>query len=419
MPKSACASKILLVHQNFPGQFPHIATGLVARGHDVRSLGMSQGTVAGLTSYCYSPTRSSTAHIHPWIVDFETQIIRAEAALGAAFEIAATGFEPDLILAHHGWGESLFLKEVWPNAKLVIYCEYFYQVVGADVGFDPEFDIPEPGVAGRIRLKNLMNELHFPAADAGLSPTQWQKSLFPESFRSQIKVIHEGVDTQALQPNPLAQVTLNATSEHPITLRHGDEVITFVNRNLEPYRGYHQFMRALPQILRARPHAQVLIIGGDGHSYGAPAPDGKSWRDVFLDEVRSHLDLSRVHFLGQVPHETFVQVLQVSAVHVYLSYPFVLSWSLIEAMSIGCAVVACNTDPVKEVIEHNTNGLLIDFFQPDALAKSVIDLLADPVERARLASAARKTIQYQFDLQTQCLPKQLEWLEGLLPTREK
>ena len=396
----------------------HIAKGLLSRGHDVRSLGISKTTIEGVKPYFYQPQRSSTPEIHPWLVDFESQIIRAEAAFLAASEINASGFEPDLILAHHGWGESLFLKGIWPKAKMVIYCEFYYHAVGADVAYDPEFESPALDLECKMEMKNLINNLHFDKADAGLCPTQWQKSKFPESFRSKIKVIHEGIDVEKITPNRDAQISLNLPGGGQLSLEKGSEIITFVNRNLEPYRGYHIFMRSLPEILKQRPNAHVLIIGGDAHSYGPKAPEGRSWRDIFLDEVRHEIDLTRVHFLGRVSYDNFLRVIQVSAVHVYLTYPFVLSWSLLEAMSMGCVVVASNSGPVQELITHKKNGLLVDFFDVKLLANTVIKVLSELDEHSHLGAAARKCVIDGYALNTSCLPQQINWLESFLYSRK-
>lgn len=304
------------------------------------------------------------------------------------------------------------MKEVWPQAKLAIYCEFFYHPQGADVGFDPEFPPKDAGDACRLRLKNLNNLLHFEVADAGISPTHWQASTFPEPFRSKITVVHDGIDNQAVAPNPHVKLTLNGQ----LNLTKGDEVITFVNRNLEPYRGYHVFMRALPEILKNRPKARVLIVGADDVSYGARPDNGQKWKDIFAAEVRPHIsdaDWSRVHFLGNVPYQHFILLLQLSTVHVYLTYPFVLSWSLLEAMSAGCAIVASDTQPLHEAIKHNETGRLVNFFDHQALAQQVCDLLNQPQESQRLGANARAFAQQHYDLKTVCLPKQLAWAQGL------
>jgi len=407
---------ILFIHQNFPGQFKFLAPALVQHGHTVVAM-ILQKTEArewqGVKLVPYTASRGTTPNVHPWVSDFETKTIRGEACFKATLQMKAQGFTPDVIIAHHGWGESLFLKEVWPDAKLAIYCEFFYHPHGADVGFDPEFPPKEVGDACRLRLKNLNNLLHFEVADAGISPTYWQASTFPPPFRDKITVVHDGIDTQAVAPNPQIKLTLNGT----LSLSKDDEVITFVNRNLEPYRGYHIFMRVLPEILKRRPNARVLIVGGDDVSYGARPDSGQKWKDIFAAEVRpqiSDADWARVHFLGNIPYQNFIPLLQLSTVHVYLTYPFVLSWSLLEAMSAGCAIVVSDTQPLREAIKHDETGRLVNFFDVAGLANEVCALLDDLATRQRLGQNARTFAQQNYDLQTVCLPKQLAWVEGLV-----
>ena len=407
--------KILFIHQNFPGQFKFLAPALVKQGHTVVAMTMQKTETKewqGVRLAPYIATRGTTPKVHPWISDFETKTIRAEACFRAALRMRAEGLNPDLIVSHHGWGESLFLKDVWPQAKLAIYCEFYYHPRGADVGFDPEFPAEDAGEVCRLRLKNLNNLLHFEVADAAISPTHWQASTFPEPFRSKITVVHDGIDTQAVAPNPAVTLTLNGN----IKLTRADEVITFVNRNLEPYRGYHIFMRTLPALLKRRPQARVLIVGADDVSYGARPAEGKKWKDIFASEVRpqiSDADWARVHFLGHIPYQHFIPLLQLSTVHVYLTYPFVLSWSLLEAMSVGCAIVASDTQPLREAIRHNDTGRLVNFFDVPELANDVCALLDDPVARQRLGANARAFAQANYDLKTVCLPRQLQWVQGL------
>ncbi|MCF8185513.1 MAG: glycosyltransferase family 4 protein [Sulfuritalea sp.] len=407
--------KILFIHQNFPGQFKFLAPALVQQGHEVVAMIMQKIDLEvwqGIKLVSYLPSRSSTPNIHPWVSDFETKTIRGEACYRAARKLRNAGFMPDMIIAHPGWGESLFLKDVWPESKLGIYCEFYYHAQGADVGFDPEFPNKDDSEICRLRLKNLNHLLHFEVADAGISPTHWQASTFPADFKSKITVIHDGIDTQALAPNSSVTLTLNGN----VTLTKQDEVITFVNRNLEPYRGYHIFMRALPALLKKRPNAIVLIVGGDDVSYGARSDDGKKWKDIFIDEIRpaiSIADWQRVHFLGTIPYESFIPLLQLSTVHVYLTYPFVLSWSLLEAMSVGCAIVASDTQPLCEAIAHDKTGRLVDFFDHQALAKEICQLLDNAKLRAKLGKNARAFAIKHYDLQTICLPNQLAWVNQL------
>ncbi|MDT8428125.1 MAG: glycosyltransferase family 4 protein [Pseudomonadales bacterium] len=407
--------KILFIHQNFPVQFKYLAPALVQQGHTVWAMTMQKPSELewkGVKLVPYTNSRGSAPNVHPWLTDFETKVIRGDACFRAALKLKEEGFEPDLIIAHHGWGESLFLKDVWPQVKLGIYCEFYYSATGADIGFDPEFPPQDLGEPCRQRLKNLNNLLHFEIADAGISPTGWQASTFPEAFRKKITVVHDGIDTELLAPNSAASITINGA----ITLTNKDEVITFVNRNLEPYRGYHIFMRALPEILRRRPNARVLIVGGDAVSYGARPPGELNWKEIFAREVRpliSNADWNRVHFVGVVPYQHFIPMLQVSSVHVYLTYPFVLSWSLLEAMSMGCAIVASDTQPLHEAIKHDVTGRLVNFFDVEGLAREVCTLLDDPKARKRLGAAARSHARANYDLASVCLPRQLAWVEHL------
>ena len=401
---------ILFVHQNFPGQFGHLARALAARGDRVVAISMNKyAGEPGITAVQSVPAMSSASDGHPWSGDFDAKVIRADATLQAARRLDAEGFVPDVIIAHPAWGESLFLKQLWPGARLGIYCEFFYGGAGREAGFDPEFPVADPlANACRLQIRNVTMNLHFDLADAAIAPTRWQASSFPAPFRDRIEVIHEGVDTAAwatAAPQPL--------SVGGATLRPGDEVVTFVSRNLEPYRGYHIFMRALPELLALRPNCHVVIVGGSGVSYGTPAPAGTSWRDLFLDEVTPRIDRSRVHFLGHIPYGQYRAVLLLSAVHAYLTYPFVLSWSLLEAMAAGRAIVASDTAPVREVLQDGVNARLVPFFDHAGFASSIAALLDAPDQRAALGAAARAAVVAGYDRDTVCLPRQLRWVDAL------
>ncbi len=407
--------KILFIHQNFPGQFKHIAPELVKRGHEVYAMPLQEKTNQNKNGirYCsYQVNRSTSKNIHPWISDFETKIIRAEACFLAAMQLKSEGLYPDLIIAHYGWGESMFLKEVWPRAKLSLYCEFFYNKFNQDVNFDPEFSSKSVGEAPRLMLKNLNNLTHFEFADCGISPTKWQASTYPTPFKEKISVIHDGIDTSVLVPNNKSILYIN----NKIKITKNDDVITFVNRNLEPYRGYHIFMRSLPLILKSNPKAKVLIVGGDGVSYGSKPPGNAKWKDIFFSEIESSLtdqEKKRIFYLGFISYDNFISLMQVSTVHIYLTYPFVLSWSLLEAMSIGCSVIASDTSPLHEVISHNQNGLLVDFFDYEKLAKYTLDLLSNPILREKLSKNARESMISKYDLKL-CLEQQINWIDSIM-----
>jgi glycosyltransferase involved in cell wall biosynthesis len=409
---------ILLVHQNFPGQFRYLAPTLAADpGNRVVAFSMVRPPprIPGVQTVSYRPGRGVHPQVHPWVQDFEAKVIRGQVAMKAARKMRDEhDFVPELIFAHHGWGESLFLKEVWPKARVLLYSEWFYPLQGGDLGFDPEFETDREAAGARLRAKNAHNYLAMDAADAGVSPTRWQRDTHPEWFRDRIRVIHDGVDTNRLRPAtrlPPLRLAIPADNACAIeagevVLSQGEEIVTFVNRNLEPYRGYHVFMRALPELLRQRPKARVVIVGGNETSYGARPAQG-SWKQRCLDEVRADLDLSRVYFVGKLPYPAFVTLMQMTSVHAYLTYPFVLSWSLLEAMACEAAVVASDTGPVREVVTDGETGRLVDFFSASGLVNAICELLEDTGERRRLGQAARQRIVDDYDLRTRCLPAQL------------
>lgn len=397
--------KILFIHQNFPGQFVHAAKELVNLGHEVVALGIYGRAMAGVNFLRYAPKAPTRVSEIEAAVDFETKIVRGIACAQAMEKLRASGFSPDVIVAHPGWGESLFCKDIWPQSRLVVFAEFFYSTSGADFNFDPEFANDDLVDRMRLRLKNSVHLHALHAADAIYTPTQWQGSQILAEYHRKMSVIFEGVDTEVVMPEPNAFVQLQR--DH-LKLTAQSEVITFVNRNLEPYRGFHIFMRALPEILKQRPQAHALIVGENNISYGVPPKDGASWREVMMREVGAKLPTDRVHFLGGLSYQDYLRILQISSCHVYLTYPFVLSWSCLEAMSAECVVVASRTEPVTEVIAHGENGLLFDFFDVAGLSQQVINILSNPKSFEAFGQAARQTVVNRYDLHKKCLPAQIQ-----------
>jgi glycosyltransferase involved in cell wall biosynthesis len=405
--------RIAFVHQNYPGQYPHLARHFAKEGHDLVAIthdANKRPELVRTVRYAFTKDQVPPA-ANPLARHYNQAIARAEVVARTAQNLDRDGFTPDLILGHAGWGETLLLKEVWPKARMQSYSEFYYRSEGADVGFDPEFQQETFETRAAAHTKNAAMLLALATADRGVAPTEWQRSVFPAESHGKIDVVHDGIDTEAVRPDRKAFIRLEKKG---ITLRPGDEVITFVNRNLEPYRGYHVFMRALPEILAARPNAHAIVVGADGVSYGRSAPKGQTWKGIFLDEVKDRLDLSRVHLVGQLPYATFLNVLQVSAAHVYLTYPFVLSWSMLESMAAGCLVIGSDTPPVAEVIRDGENGLLFPFFDHAALSRRVIEALAQPKRFKGMRIRARAEIAERYDLQRRCLPRQLELIGRMM-----
>ena len=406
--------RILFVHQNFPGQYVHIIQRLALQGqHQLVALGINaldrgRGLPESLNYIRYRLDRGNTKDVHPLVMETESKIIRAEGCARAAEQLKAKGFTPDLICAHPGWGEPLFLKAIWPDAPLFCYQEFFYNEFGFDSNFDSEFQ-DDRGWQGQAKLtmKNAYLHLTLEQADWNVSPTHFQASSFPEHWRRKISVIHDGVDLQQASPNPSpAPLKLSDGT----VLEKGQPIVTFVNRTLEPYRGCHTFIRAIPELQRQHPEARIVVVGRTkGVSYGAVCPDGE-WGDRFLAEIKGQYDPSRVHFTGSLPYSQFIPLLQLSACHVYLTYPFVMSWSLLEAMGCGCAVVGSDTAPVREVIRHGQNGVLVNFFSPTDLAAAVVEMLNDPERAAAFGVAARETVERTYELNA-CVPRQLALMD--------
>lgn len=379
--------RILFIHQNFPGQFPHIARHLVKDpNHEVIAICQKQAPkLKDVPCITYKPARKVTKGIHHYLIGTEAAILNGQAVVRVLQGLQKKGFVPDVIIGHAAWGETLYCKDVFPMTKLINYTEFFYHAVGADTGFDPKYPNTFDDLT-RIRSKNMINLLGLNNADQCISPTEWQKSVHPPEYHHKISVIHEGVNPDVVKPNPEAAFTL----PNGQTLTKKDKVITYGIRNLEPYRGFHIFMHAVVEICKRQPDCQIVIFGGDGVSYGRKPTNGETYKQMLLEEV--DIDESRVHFLGRLPHDQYLKVLQISAAHVYLTVPFVLSWSVIEAMAAECLIIASSTPPVKEVITHKKTGLLVDFFSVTEISDAVDHALAKPKTLQKLRKAARKFI---------------------------
>lgn len=399
--------RLLFIHQNCPGQYKHIAKRLAAnKQNQVVFIGKrSDRRIDNVQHVVYKPKREPSKETHRYLNLTESGILHGQQVARACLSLKEKGFVPDVIVAHPGWGEALYVKDVFPNSALLNYFEFYYHATGADVGFDPEEEVNIDDRC-RIRTKNLVNILSLENADAGMSPTYWQFKQNPLEYQYKISVIFDGIDTKVCKPDPDAIFTLDDRR----ALSRADEVVTYVARNLEPYRGFPQFMRSTERILKERPNTQFLIVGADGVSYGKKPKEGGTWKEKILKEVS--IDPARVHFTGALPYDRFLNVLKVSSLHVYLTYPFVLSWSMMEAMSSGCLILGSNTAPVREVLTEGENGLLVDFFDEDAIVARMHEALDKQADYAPLREAARRKVLENYELEG-CLARQITLIKNL------
>jgi glycosyltransferase involved in cell wall biosynthesis len=408
--------QILFIHQNIPGQFKHLIRHFVGmRDVQVWALGEARRVkenwrhaVPGLNLYGYTFNEETGTALNAHLRTTDTNLRRGLAVAKSLETLKTKGLNPDVVFGHPGWGEMLFVRDAFPRAKIVNYCEFYFNSEGQDLGFDPEF--PErQTLRYDVRAQNMTQSQSLLAGDLGISPMHWQRDRYPEMLRSHIDVVFDGIDCDVVKPDLHARFS---SGEGQPDLSSHDEVITFVNRNLEPLRGFHVFMRALPALQRRRPNAHIVIVGGDGASYSR-APAQGTYRQLYSKEIEGRVDWSRIHFVGRIPYSRYLGLLQISTAHVYLSYPFVLSWSMLEAMAAGCVVIASDTAPVREVIRHTENGLLVDFFDQAQLIASIEQACMHRAEHDVIRRRARQDILDRYDLRTICLPKQKALLLNL------
>ena len=406
--------KLLFVHQNMPGQYRELVQWLAAqKTHEIVFLTQRKKhpKIEGLKVVVYEPHHKAREDAYGLSKTWETA---AGAGFGAAMalrEIVDGGFVPDIIIGHVGWGEMTFMREVLPDTPQIGFFEYYYSTRGGPVGFDKEAPMSDHAPF-MMMGHNTVPNMNIQTVDVGHAPTLWQRDRFPKSFHEKTYVCHDGIRTDKLLPDPNAEVALGRLA-NPVT--RNDEIVTYMARNLETTRGFHQLMRALPHLQRLRPNARVLVVGGNDTSYGGKNKHQGGLRGQMEAEVGHLLDWDRLHFLGQVPYADFQKIIQISRCHIYLTMPFVLSWSMLEAMSMEAVIVASDVPPVREAMTHGETGLLVDFFDPEALAQQVADVCAAPEEFAHLGKAAREHVVAHYDFLDVCLPEHIRQINALVP----
>jgi len=406
--------KILFLHPNFPAQFRHMAGALAKDTNNQVLFGTKfenpEWQIPGVRKVLFKPSREARPETHHYVRFLENGVLHGQAVFRIAEQLKAEGFVPDVVYGHSGWGPTLFIKDAFPESKLMCYFEWFYHSIGSDADFDPADPLTVDDMA-RIRIKNTPILVDLYSCDRGISPTYWQRSQFPQEFHSKISVLHDGVDTEFFKPNPGAKLILPN-----LDLSDATEVVTYVTRGMEPYRGFPEFIESIAYLQERRPNCHVVIVGSDRVCYGKSLPNGETYKQQMLKRVP--LDLSRVHFVGSLPYGLYLKVIQASHVHVYLTRPFVLSWSMIESMATGCLVLGSDTPPVQEVIKDGENGLLVDFFSPKKIADRISEVFDHPTRMAELREKARQTALEKYSLEL-LLPDHVELIQkvanGSLP----
>jgi glycosyltransferase involved in cell wall biosynthesis len=472
--------KALLIHQNFPGQYLYLAQYLRNMGgHEVVGIGeakniKARGSIRGITTIGYPTPDPAGEKTHHYLQSTEAAVRRGQAVARSMLDLKKQGFTPDVICVHPGWGEGLFVRDVFPATPILEFCEFYFRAGQADLDFDPEFPDP-PRRLYSIRLLNTPQIMSLLTANACQCPTRWQASRYPQYIQEKIHIIHDGVDTVYMQPATDAKLVIiplnepgesrvfgyylpkngsarpgvdnngqppaeaapqgqgdgqapdgvdnkltcvlelaegDVPSGEPIAFTARDKVITYIGRNLEPYRGFHVFLRAVPELQRLHPDAHILIVGKDGVSYSPTLPEGQTYKSRYMKEMQGKIDLSRVHFLGRIPYPALRAMYCISSAHVYLTYPFVLSWSMLEAMSCRSLVIGSRTPPVEEVIRHGENGLLFNFFDSQEMVKTIDMALREPEAYAEVRRKARETVVQGYELRDS-LMKEYRLLQDL------
>lgn len=402
--------KILFMHNNFPGQYRRIEQYIKPmKGVEAAAATLEANQQARtLKTATYKPHRDVTDKIHPALISTERALLMGHAAMKALLPSAKNGYRPDIILSHSGWGANMFLKDVFPEAKLLTYYEWYYHAVGTDADFlkgEPETD---PNTMMRIRMKNTPILQDLAAMDWGQSPTLFQRSQLPSIFHDRISVLHDGVDTRMFSPVDRPEDVKVKIGD--IELSGEDEVITYVARGMESYRGFPQFMEAVSILQKQRPNLHVVILGNDRIAYGPQRGDGKSYKEWALETFE--FDMARLHMPGLQPLQTMRDLLRITKAHVYLTVPFVLSWSLMEAMGAGALIIGSDTAPLHEVITHGENGILVPFFEPDAFVEAINRACDDPAAHAPLCEKARETILEHYDTEI-LLPRYWDLIQSV------
>ena len=387
-------TSVLFIHPNYPGQFKHILPALRETGEyrlayisRQRSTPDSEGIM--IEQYVFEK-RPRGGGVHRYLHYTNEAVREAREVSVCANNLVSRGFVPDIIVGHTAWGGLLFMRDMFPQAKIIGYCELYSR---------PEFDQATPSGErisndrkAYLRCRNLHGLMQMESMDVGVTPTRYQLDSFPPLLQQKLRVVHEGVDTRLCAPDGLASFPVK---EKNLVLTANDQVITYVSRGFEPARGFFEYMQSLEILCQKLPDAHFLLVGGENVFYSAK-PGEKSYREQAIEKY--DIDLDRVHFTGRLVHEGFRKVIQISSAHVYLTRPLFLSWSAVEAMSMGAPIIASDHALVREFMQHEENALLVETNDPDAIAAAVVRLVEDRELSRRLGNTARNSIVDKYDI---------------------
>ena len=405
--------RVLFVHVNFPAQFRNLAS-FIGRDPANEVLFLTreerpEWNLPGVRKVFFAPDMTADDPVGGLLGNSGSAARQAGAAMRAAVRLRSEGFVPDVICGHSGWGPTMFLRDVFPEAAFVGYFEWFYGIDSADMRFSGNPPTLNSRTSVRVNNLPILADLH--SCDLGICPTAWQLEQFPVEFRSKISIIHDGLDTNFFSPDPAARMILPG-----LDLSDATEIVTYATRGMEPYRGFPQFLEAAVEVVSRRPGCHVVIGGEDRACYGPPPEPGKSWKEVLVERLRP--DPLRIHFVGSLPYAQYRTLLQASSAHVYLTRPFVLSWSFLEALSCGCLVIASDTEPVREVARDGHNALLVDFHSATAIAGRILEALENRAHLTSVREQARQTVVGGYDMRS-LLPRQFEALQRAVRKRSE
>jgi glycosyltransferase involved in cell wall biosynthesis len=400
---------VLFVHPNFPAQFGHLGERLLQEpGHRVTFASKrAKGVSGAMECLFYDLKGGATEKNHYSSRTFENNVWQSHALYEALKP--RPDIRPDVVVGHSGFISTVLLRELY-DAPILNYFEFYYHNKNSDLDFRPDIQ-PSEDDKLRSHFRNSVLLLDLNNCDRGYSPTRWQRDQMPELFRPKIDVLFDGIDTNLWKPLPRTPRRAGK-----IIIPESVKLVSYVARGFESIRGFDIFMKVAKRLCEMRSDVRFLVVGEDRVCYGGDnnRTGGKTYKEWVL--AQDNYDLSRFAFVGRLAPDVLAQVFSITDLHLYLTVPFVLSWSLMNALACGTTVLASNTAPVQEMIQHEKNGLLVDFFDVEGFAQQANRVLNDPEQFRPLGLAGTRMIQEEYSLDV-CFPRWKRMLEGEIEKR--